>query len=223
MIATGADEPAPVVVFDLGMVLSTPADLIARLTAVATAGVSRTGRDAAAFDLAAFERGYWAYRAAYDGGSTDADYWGAVLADAGRRADRTVIDALAAADCRIWADLAPASLRLLAELEHAGTRLGLLSNAPTSMARWVPTCAWARPFEHLVFSANLRLLKPDPAVYAEVTSRFEVDPGDILFFDDRPENVAGALEHGWQAHMWIGIDGARAVLTSCGALPAPER
>lgn len=227
MTGATADSLPPVVVFDLGMVLATPVDLIPRLTAVAAAdvpdGPPGTGRDDAPLDVAGFEQGYWAYRAAYDGGSTDAEYWGAVLADAGRRAEPGLIDALAAADCGIWADLAPAPLRLLADLERSGTRLGLLSNAPAAMARWIPTCDWARPFEHLVFSAELRLLKPDPAVYADVTARFAVDPEDILFFDDRPENVAGALEHGWQAHIWMGIADARAVLTACGALSSPER
>lgn len=214
------------VVFDLGMVLSTPVDLIIRLAALAEAGAADAGEaapDGAPFDVAGFERAYWAYRAAYDGGSSDADYWGGVLADAGRAAEPGLIDALAAADCRIWAELTPATRGLLADLEHSGTRLGLLSNAPAAMARWVPTQEWAGPFEHLVFSADLGLLKPDPAVYAAVTARFAVDPGTIVFFDDRPENVAGALEHGWRAHIWTGLGDARAVLTAYGALPSPER
>ena len=200
------------VVFDLGMVLSTPIDLIGRLVAVVRADVGR-------FDDAGFERGYWAHRSAYDAGSSDSDFWGAVLAEAGVRSQPELVGALTDADCRIWADIPTAPRRLLAELAAAGTRLGLLSNAPASMGRHVRTRDWAQPFEHLCFSAEMGLLKPDPAIYAAVSALFAVQPAAVTFFDDRPDNVAGAWEHGWRAHIWTGIDDARTALRACGALP----
>lgn len=211
---TGADLLPAVVVFDLGMVLSTPVDLIGRLIAVATADVGRV-------DDAGFERGYWAHRAAYDAGSSDSVFWGAVLADAGVRSDPALVVALTDADCRIWADLPTAPRQLIADLAAAGTRLGLLSNAPASMGRYVRTRDWAQPFEQLSISAEMGLVKPDPAIYAAVTGLFGVEPGTVIFFDDRPDNVAGAWEHGWQAHIWTGIADARAALQARGALPGP--
>lgn len=210
MTGSGVDSSPTVVVFDLGMVLATPVDLIGRLVAVV--GLTQA-------DVAGFENGYWAHRAAYDAGSSDADYWSAVLADAGTHADSELVRSLTDADGRLWSDLAPEPRRLLTDLAAAGTRLGLLSNAPRSMGRHVRTRGWAAAFEHLVFSGELGLVKPDAAIYAAVTTLFAVDPAAITFFDDRPDNVAGAWEHGWQAHIWTGIADARAVLQARGALP----
>lgn len=48
-------------------------------------------------------------------------------------------------------------------------------------------------------SHELGLAKPDPAIYHAATERFGVRPGEVLFFDDMPENIGAARGVGWRA------------------------
>ncbi|MCX5659052.1 MAG: HAD-IA family hydrolase, partial [Planctomycetota bacterium] len=41
--------------------------------------------------------------------------------------------------------------------------------------------------------------KPEPAIYEHVERAAKVKPAEILFFDDAPANVKGALARGWRA------------------------
>lgn len=51
----------------------------------------------------------------------------------------------------------------------------------------------------LVYSHEVGLLKPDPRIYTLTSARLGVLPHRILFVDDSPHKVGGALEAGWQA------------------------
>ena len=54
-------------------------------------------------------------------------------------------------------------------------------------------------FDVIVLSYQVRAAKPDRAIYDAAAAMAVTDPGDILFVDDRPENVAGARIAGFQA------------------------
>jgi HAD superfamily hydrolase (TIGR01509 family) len=94
----------------------------------------------------------------------------------------------------------------------------VLSNAPASLARTVRAADWSRSFTQLVFSCDLALLKPEREIYVQVERRTRRPPQELVFFDDRPPNVAGAAERGWRAHLWTGLKPARRVLATAGAL-----
>lgn len=51
----------------------------------------------------------------------------------------------------------------------------------------------------LVYSHEVGLAKPDPAIYELTTKRLGVRPEEIAFLDDQPGNVAAARDHGWHA------------------------
>ena len=72
-------------------------------------------------------------------------------------------------------------------------RLGLLSNAFTDL-RQVITDIWgfADIFDHMVISAEIGIMKPDPRIYQLALDRLEVQPGEAVFVDDFPHNVEGA-------------------------------
>ena len=172
-------------------------------------------------DVEAVLAPYWRHRDAYDRGGSVADFWGAVrrdLAAAGRGVREVSDDELDDLDASRWARLADGSAELLADLGRAGTTTAVLSNAPASLARTVQAAGWSRGFDHLVFSSDLGLMKPEAEIYAEVERRTGRAPQDLLFFDDRPPNVDGALQRGWQAHVWTGLAPARRLLTAAGAL-----
>ena len=51
----------------------------------------------------------------------------------------------------------------------------------------------------LTLSAEVRLIKPDPAIYEHCLRGLGVAPSDSLFIDDRAVNVAGARTVGMHA------------------------
>jgi FMN phosphatase YigB (HAD superfamily) len=79
---------------------------------------------------------------------------------------------------------------LLRRLREAGHRLFYLSNMPAVYAdhlrRSHGFLAW---FEDGVFSAEVKVAKPDAAIYLLALDRFELRPSQGLFIDDHPVNV----------------------------------
>ncbi|KRF36187.1 HAD-IA family hydrolase [Nocardioides sp. Soil805] len=53
--------------------------------------------------------------------------------------------------------------------------------------------------DELVYSHEVGLAKPDPAVYALTADRLGVRPEEVLFLDDTVERVVGARAVGWHA------------------------
>ncbi len=65
-------------------------------------------------------------------------------------------------------------------------------------------------------SGEVKLIKPDPAIYQLHAKTFELDPAHTLFFDDSPHNIRGAREQGWQAELYQSPEGMRADLQRYG-------
>lgn len=81
-----------------------------------------------------------------------------------------------------------------AERLHAsGVPIGIISNTNDVHTVWlrehVPEFA---RFEAVVFSSDVRLLKPDPAIFRLTLTHLAVEPQDALFVDDIGEYVAAA-------------------------------
>ena len=64
-------------------------------------------------------------------------------------------------------------------------------------------------FRDIVVSGEVRLLKPDPAIYWLALDRFRLHPRDALFVDDRLVNVEGARAIGMHGHLFTGADDLR--------------
>lgn len=71
-------------------------------------------------------------------------------------------------------------------------------------------------FEHAAVSAELGVLKPDPRMYLHVIEAGALEPGECLFFDDVPRNVAGAEAVGMVGRVFTTADVARADLLELG-------
>lgn len=50
-------------------------------------------------------------------------------------------------------------------------------------------------------SGEVKLIKPDPAIYKLHAETFDLEPEAILFFDDSPNNVQTARDEGWTAEL----------------------
>ena len=159
-----------------------------------------------------FAPAYWSGRAVHDLGGSAEDYWTGVLATLGRASEPGLLEWLTKVDSVKWSTLPQVSADLLAYLQGRRERLGVLSNAPGPLAAAVRAAPWSAGIEHLVFSAEVALAKPDPEIYAHADSVYGTEPGDVVFFDDKPENVEAARAHGWDAHVWAGADTALDIL-----------
>lgn len=194
--------------FDYGNVISFPQPPQAVEGLAAAAGAT----------VADFSPGYWQYRLAYDHAELDAQgYWQRVGESMGRTFSAADIARLTSLDNDSWLDLNPGTVSLVQDLAASdGNRLALLSNAPAEVARAVMALPVAALFEHCLFSCFLRLIKPDPAIFRAVLDRLGASAADVIFLDDRPENVAGAAEVGIRGVVFTDPGTARAELTRQG-------
>ena len=170
--------------------------------------------------VADFEAAYWRYRLDYDRAALDVTaYWQRVAADLGRSYTDAEIAELSRLDAASWLTLQPGTVDLITGLATAGQRLAVLSNAPSDVAEAVGRLPLAGYFEHLVFSCALKSAKPAPECFRATLALLEADPGDVIFLDDRPENVAGAAALGIRSVRFTGAPAARADLARYGIVP----
>lgn len=193
--------------FDYGNVICfpQPPEAVARLAG------------AAGCPLPDFTAAYWEYRLAYDHARLDGTaYWQRVGASVGRSFSAADVARLTSLDIDSWLDLNPGTVALLEDMAAGGHRLAMLSNAPAEVATAVMTLPVAALFEHCLFSCFLRLVKPDLDIYRAVLDRLGASPADVIFLDDRPDNVSGAAELGIRGVVFTDPGTARAELASLG-------
>jgi putative hydrolase of the HAD superfamily len=110
-------------------------------------------------------------------------------------------DSLLRAACDIF-ELNTAIVPLVMHLRQANYRLGILSNTNEAHWQWVSTGRYALVrdfFPIAALSFEVRVMKPDAAIYAAAATQAGVAPHEIFYADDRPENVAGACAAGFDA------------------------
>jgi putative hydrolase of the HAD superfamily len=93
-----------------------------------------------------------------------------------------------------------------------------LSNAPAEVAEVVAGLPVAAHFEHCAFSYSLRSVKPEPECYRAVLAMLGADPADVVFLDDRPDNVTGAQALGIRGVQFTDPVQARAALAAHGII-----
>ena len=116
---------------------------------------------------------------------------------------------------------------MLTALKSRRIRTACLSN--TNARHWRIALDPAGPYsahlaliDHLFASHLIGAAKPDPAAYRHVEQVTGVAAPNILFFDDREENVTAAREAGWRAEKidpaQDGVEQAAAHLRAAGLL-----
>ena len=75
-----------------------------------------------------------------------------------------------------------------------------------------------RRFRDIVVSGEVKLLKPDPAIYFLALDRFRLRPQDALLIDDRLINVEAAEAVGMHGHLFTTAEDLRARLEADGLL-----
>jgi len=191
------------VMFDYGGVVSHPPSAQDLASLAGAAGVS----------VPALDGVYWEWRRAYDLAELDAaEYWRQVGRGLGRGFSDAKVSELIRLDIASWLRLQAGTVALIEELAAAGLPLALLSNAPGELAEAIGGLPVAAHFGHLFFSCQLKLAKPDPACYSRALAGLGASAGDVVFIDDRSENVAAAAALGLRSVHFTSAGEARAAV-----------
>ena len=114
----------------------------------------------------------------------------------------------------------PGSHEIVAALDAAGVPLFALTNFSAEF--WppfrAPNAALFDRFRDILVSGEEKMVKPDPAIFALAMTRFGLAPGEALFVDDRPENVAAGEAAGLIGHVFRDAPTLRADLVARGLL-----
>ncbi|MBO5578911.1 MAG: HAD family phosphatase [Prevotella sp.] len=102
-------------------------------------------------------------------------------------------------------DVPQRNLDILMRLRQEGYRVVLLSNTNPYMMDWAMSPAFdgkGHPlsyyFDHCYLSYQLKKMKPSEDIFREVLRQEQTFPGEVLFVDDGPRNVAAASQIGFR-------------------------
>ncbi|MGW0747998.1 HAD family hydrolase [Streptomyces sp. NPDC002587] len=173
----------------------------------------------AGVDRERFWAAYWSQRAPYDRGDVAGPaYWKGVCETLGIPLDERLTADLIAADLASWSEVDQRAVELLATLTDRGFTLGLLSNIPEELAvRYETSEPWLDRFAVVGFSCRIGSAKPEPAAYEWCVRELGLPAGEILFVDDRADNVVAARELGLQGHVFTSPDALEAALEGLSA------
>jgi len=84
-------------------------------------------------------------------------------------------------------------------LQANGYKTALLSNSDLRfVAHLRKNRPWLRLFDVCVFSSEVHLIKPDPAIFRYTLEKLGIDPSSVLFIDDRFSNISVARSLGME-------------------------
>ncbi|WP_027134535.1 HAD family hydrolase [Geminicoccus roseus] len=113
------------------------------------------------------------------------------------------------------------SVAILDELAARDTHLVALTNWSVEtlpLVRHDPGYPFFEEFAKIYVSGELKMIKPDPRIFAHVEDDLGKAPDRLLFIDDNPANVAAAQARGWRAHRFTEPALLRAWLVEQGLL-----
>jgi putative hydrolase of the HAD superfamily len=196
------------VVFDYGMVLTGLPDAAAHDALERITGLSTERLDSL----------YWIDRHAYDEGKlTGLEFWQKLVRDAGLSLSPQQVEELNLWDARMWTTENPAMLAWQLKLKERGILTAILSNMGDNVhANMEREFRWLSRFDVLVWSYQLRMAKPDPAIYRHTLKELGTPAEETLFLDDKLVNVQAARELGMKALVFTNVEQLRADLIAQG-------
>jgi putative hydrolase of the HAD superfamily len=148
-------------------------------------------------------------------GRVTADVWHTAARDAlalllGRRADGAIDDFL-----RFPGRIDHAMLAYIDRLRRS-LRVGLLSNATTSLEAHLEFYDLTPHFDAIVNTARIGVAKPNPRAFLVAAERLGLPPDACLMTDDTPENVQGARTAGLTALQFTSLTALQTDLCRLG-------
>ena len=186
------------IVFDYGCVLSNPQDrrIFKEIYSLVTDS-----------DFKKFEKTYYSMRADYDQGIINGkEYWKRIFSVYNKEYSETLAEKLILLDAESWSLFNKEIFNFINMLKERNYKLLVLSNMPADILEYLYTKSDIfSVFDQTLFSCNLKLIKPDPEIYRKTLEEAGCSGEEILFIDDRADNVKAALKEGINAVIYEGF------------------
>ncbi len=108
---------------------------------------------------------------------------------------------------------------IMMELRERGFPLYAITNFSSDKLKIaMQEFPFLQAFEGMIVSGDAKLLKPDPAIYKALLDTYNLNPRELLFIDDRRENVQAAWDAGFHAVQFLSPAQLEQDLIDCGVL-----
>lgn len=87
-------------------------------------------------------------------------------------------------------------------LKNDGYRLYILSNAPSYFSQKSSSFKVTEKFDGIIFSGDIKLVKPDRRIYETLLERFSLKPEECVFADDLEQNIEAARTLGINGYLF---------------------
>ena len=171
-----------------------------------------------------FSELYWKLRPPYDRGDIDGTtYWTAVVGQQELGLNRDQIATLIKLDSESITRPNQGAVQWANLLHHEGFPLTLLSNMPLELSRHVTkSFPSLSTFEYLIYSCDYGSIKPELAIYRKCLELLKAAPQDILYLDDRAENVEAAARLGINSVLFDTVEKTASRVESRFDIPVPS-
>ena len=171
-----------------------------------------------------FSELYWKLRPVYDRGDLDGPaYWAEVAGQQELDLSRDQIATLIKLDSESIIRPNQGAVQWAELLHQEGFPLTLLSNMPLELSRHVTkSFPGLSTFEHLIYSCDYGSIKPELAIFRNCLELLKAAPQDILYLDDRAENVEAAARLGIHSVLFDTVEKTASRVESRFDIPVPS-
>lgn len=115
------------------------------------------------------------------------------------------------------------SVRLMAALQAKGMPVFSLTNFGIQSYDFAAThYPFLHAFDRDFISGHMQVIKPDAQIYQMLEDASGLSGADLIFADDRADNIAAAGARGWHTHLFEGPQGWADRLVAEGLLTSGE-
>jgi FMN phosphatase YigB (HAD superfamily) len=120
---------------------------------------------------------------------------------------------------KIFTEMA-GTIALQAELRGRGFKTFIFSNTNDLAIEHVRrNFPFFKNFDGYIFSYEVGAMKPQPEIYAAMEKMCGQRGADLIYLDDRAENIAAGAARGWRAILHESPEQTRVALVAAGILP----
>lgn len=110
--------------------------------------------------------------------------------DVARRLEQPESEWQSIADAFFGGDQIDRDLLAFIESVRPALKTGVISNAWDGLRDYMRKNGFLAPFDEVIVSAEVGIVKPDARIYQLALDKFGLQPAEAVFVDDMPENIA---------------------------------